>query len=88
MRHGDFCIVFASRDVIVFQRELEGQVVLIALNAGWGEVNVTPWAGHQQHYLKELLVPAGVHLLPGQTITMTGRSFRIWTESGASFLDL
>ena len=84
LRYGDFCIAHAAEQVVVFQREFENQIVVVAVNASWEEVNVTPWDGLRQRNLKELLVPAGSHLFPGQTITMTGRSYRIWTESGSS----
>ncbi|MCB0010325.1 MAG: glycoside hydrolase family 13 protein [Anaerolineales bacterium] len=85
LRRGAFRVARADKQHIIFNREYEGQIVVVAVNAGWEPVNVMPWSDRRRRNLKELLAPAGSNLLPGQTVTLTARSARLWTNSGWSF---
>ena len=85
LRRGDFCVDEAAGQHIIFHREYEGQIVVVAVNVGRQPVNLIPWPKTRRRNLKELLAPAGSHLFPGQTVTLTGRSARLWTNSGWSF---
>ncbi len=78
LRRGTFCVSFAHDKVVVFQRRYQGQTVLAAVNAGWSHLHLIPWGEEETETLTEQLAPAGSHLLPGQTVTLSGRSARVW----------
>jgi neopullulanase len=78
LRRGTFTIVKSGETHVIYRRNLEEQLALVAFNAGARDLTVAPWPAQESQTLEEVLAPAGSHLPPGGTVTIPGRTARIW----------
>lgn len=77
LRRGDFRILHAEDQVVVYQRHYEGQTAVVALNAGdkeqWFSIHQT-----LPETLTDRLDPAGPPLRTDDAYTLPPRSGRVW----------
>lgn len=83
LRRGDFQIRYADRDCVVYQRTWGQQVALVAVNGSGERHHLQPWPEDERLTLREHLGPAGLHLLPGDAVTLDARSGRVWVSDNA-----
>lgn len=79
LRRGDFRMMYANSNVVVYQRYYQGQTAIIALNATpHDETIICPpiFTGK----LTEKLVSDGEWFSGGNTYTLPGRSARVWAN--------
>jgi cyclomaltodextrinase len=82
LRRGDFTIRHASNQVILYQRQYEGQLALIALNMGKRSHTIP--AGDLAGItapLQEQLAGDGSWLQAGRDLTLPARSGRLWVST-------
>lgn len=82
LRRGDFQVLLAQRDVVVYQRQFEGQTAVVALNAGTKNRIITLPNNSFSGQLSEQLCAngAGESMIPGQKIQIISRSGRVWAN--------
>jgi neopullulanase len=78
LRRGDFTICFADNYAIVYQRQYEDQIVVVALNSGRDACPIA-WPGHPTARLQERLSNSGETLHGSQEVIIPGRSGRVWS---------
>ncbi|HSM56802.1 MAG TPA: glycoside hydrolase family 13 protein [Candidatus Sulfomarinibacteraceae bacterium] len=83
LRRGDFHILFASEQIVVYRRQLEGHTAVIAFNAGQGKHAFELTGDQLPEKLDEALVEDGVPLQAKKKIVLAPRSGRVWVSKGA-----
>jgi neopullulanase len=81
LRRGDFTILHATHQVVVYQRRYEGQTAVIAFNNSQEDATFTCPTDFTED-LSEKLVEreAEETFAAGQTVTLNGRSGRVWSN--------
>lgn len=81
LRRGDFRVLFAEGQVLVFQRHLQDEVAVVAFNAGLHEHG---FSIHQTlpENLVDALDPSAAPLRPGNSHTLPPRSGAVWVSKG------
>lgn len=82
LRRGDFQILHASNQVVVYQRRYEGQTAVVAFNIGKRShtLSADDLAGIS-FPLQEVLVEPGRPFLPNQPLVLPARSGRLWIST-------
>ena len=79
LRRGDFQILYASGQVVVYQRHYQNQTAIIAFNAGDTAHTVVCPAGFSPK-LAERLTDHGEQFVAKGRYTINGRSARVWSN--------
>lgn len=77
LRRGDFKILHATRNVVVYRRRYEDQTAVVAFNAGRQAATFTVEEGLEGQ-LADGLEPDGTPLVAGQPFKLGPRAGRIW----------
>lgn len=81
LRRGDFAILHAARRLVVYRRSYEGQVAVIALNAGNTPEPFSLSVDVAPQTLADALYREGVSLEPGAEVRVPARAGRVWVSS-------
>lgn len=79
LRRGDFRLLYANEQVVVYQRQYEGQTAVVAFNVGHEEESIisSPTFAHN---LSEKLVTEGEPFTADKRYLLKGRSARVWAN--------
>ncbi|MCI0394858.1 MAG: glycoside hydrolase family 13 protein [Chloroflexi bacterium] len=79
LRRGAFHVLHAAEGLVVYEREYASQHAIVALNAASSERTVALHRPAESVAgLHEMLIGENKRLRPGETITVPGRSGRVW----------
>jgi hypothetical protein len=81
LRRGDFTILHATHHVVVYQRRYEGQTAVVAFNNGQEDATFTCPTDFTEDLPEKLVEGEAVETFAaGQTVTLNGRSGRVWSN--------
>ena len=81
LRRGDFAVLHATRNVVVYRRQYLGETAVVAFNAGRKAATfaITEESGG---VLDDALDDEGERLVPGRPVTLGPRAGRVWVSDG------
>ena len=81
LRRGDFSIISATDQVVVYQRRYEGQTAVVAFNVGSEVATITCPEDFPDQLPEQLAKPGRAELFTaGKTIRIKGRNGRVWAN--------